>query len=712
MSISLARLPEQDGMDIEDETQRKNFHKIDPNASNGDEISLNYSLIYEIVTEDKTESDIVPLNLTIIGTNGLLENGTIEYSIPKNITDPSVLQGLSLIFFQEQIQYVQNHKIGESYKNFFSYRKEAMTNNPKDFEDNGSYTFFWIGDQNKPPQSILLYENFPFTRLNLNVPVLKDNILVSYPTWDENEAIFQQSQKALEAFYLHSFNSVFNLFEYEIRLYYDKTNAILLRAEYYYKKMNSDEIYYVDLVLRDSSIPLDLIDNGEWTGEINDEPILSHPKDMIFNDDSQDSHVIEWEIRDSINFFPSFTIYTKNQIFGPFLWDKSSQIQFNVSEFQDGKWTFLLVFEDGLGGTVFDTVQVDIRPIQPVLTSPVDLSYLSNSSSNFEIVWKVMDNSTYQTSYIINLEGISYPLKSDIWKNNDEITYDVSHLPKGTWKFKLTIDDGSSAPQVQDVVQVVVQNTTIDQLNRAPFIFHSSNLTFYEGKQFEKFLSWYPVDYNTTSTRDFSLYLNNTLLMNKISWSSQQLIQINISYLILGEYNYKINLTDKLGLYGESNLNVKILPKPDSQADSPNKNIVIISSPDLFYYHDSLQVQNISWIIFDFSRPSGEYNIVLNSSDQVKSQNTWHTGQFVYFDVSNLSIGNYFYEIQVEDEEGNIFTKTIRVWVLESHNKVKIGWMWFILTPIATIGSIIYVIFTRKKHPTVIEKSMNPIDMI
>ncbi|UYP44389.1 hypothetical protein NEF87_000674 [Candidatus Lokiarchaeum ossiferum] len=674
------------------------FQNIMLPRSNSEELSLDYSLIYNITKNGDVQHDIVPVNLSIQGTNGLLEDGSIEYSIPKNITDPSVLESLSLIFFEEQIQFIQDHSFEETYETYFSLRKEALSNDPADIAENGSYNFFWICDINTPPSSLKKYTNIPFTRLAYNIPIKEDDLLLTYPTWESDTTLFPSHQKLIEVFYLKSSQAVSGEYQYTIRLYYDKTNSILLKAESYYQKINTNEEYYVKIILRDTSLSLNLVDNGGWNGDTNDQPLLNHPEDISFDDDSQNSHVITWEIEDEINFYASYTIFTLNKQFGPFLWDNSPLIIFNVSDFADGDWNLFIIFEDGLGQVAIDSVRVLISPVPPIISTPSNIAYYSNSSSEYWAEWLILDNSTYHTHYSITLQEANLILMEGEWTNGDIIAYNVSSWPIGIWNLVILVSDGSSTPVLTDNVEIQVYNATTDQENRAPYIFASTDLEIYFESQENNFLNWYPVDYNTTSSRKGSLYLNNTLIMENIQWNSQELIEIELPYLTIGNYSFLINLDDGNGLNSTSEVQVSVLHAISDPNNPQSSNLVIISGPDLFYYDNSTTFQDITWIIIDFTRDSGSFEITLNSTNLNYSQNAWNSGEFIHFNVSDLNRGKYIFEIHVEDLYGQTHSDSINVWVLASNvNKQSKLWYLLIAIPVLSVGGVVYIYLKKKK---------------
>ena len=129
-------------------TSHINYEKTPLSSLGGDlnYIEMNYSINYEIVKNGDKNKDMIPLMLKINGTDNLYENGTISYYIGKNVTDETVLELLSNVFIGNQMEFFQNHQIEESFQTFFSYRREAMSDNLSEFLTNASYTIFWLNN--------------------------------------------------------------------------------------------------------------------------------------------------------------------------------------------------------------------------------------------------------------------------------------------------------------------------------------------------------------------------------------------------------------------------------------------------------------------------------------------------------------------------------------------------------------------------------------
>ena len=231
-------------------------------GSNLDYIEMNYSIDYEIVKNGHKIEDTIPIMLYINGTDDLYENGTISYYIGKNITDETVLQLLSNVFIDKQLTFFQNHRIDVPFQTFFSYRREAMSNNLSEFLTNASFTLFWLNASGNRAGYLKLYRNIQF--LNVIDPFLlgifDENRIIADKTWSDEKSEISKNVRILNSFYLRAnFNN-----EQIINLHYDKTWTILLRGKF--ESYDSDEDKYIlDIKLVDSNLDLDFLpDNPYW----------------------------------------------------------------------------------------------------------------------------------------------------------------------------------------------------------------------------------------------------------------------------------------------------------------------------------------------------------------------------------------------------------------------------------------------------------------
>jgi len=235
-------------------------------AINLDYIEMNYSIDYEIVKDGVKSKDSIPLKLIVNGTEDLYENGTISYYIGKNVTDETVLQLLSNVFIDTQMNFFKNHNLEESYQTFFSYRREAFSNNISGFLTNSSYTLFWINTTGNKVGYLKLYRSIPFLNVvdPFSLGIFDENRIIANKTWSDEKSEISKNVRILNSFYLRAnFNN-----EQLVNLYYDKTWTILLRGKFESYDSTEDK-YILDIKLVNSNLELDFLpDNPYWDARL------------------------------------------------------------------------------------------------------------------------------------------------------------------------------------------------------------------------------------------------------------------------------------------------------------------------------------------------------------------------------------------------------------------------------------------------------------
>ncbi len=231
-------------------------------GSNLDFIEMNYRINYEIVKNGDKSKDTIPFSLIVNGTDDFYENGTISYYIGKNITDDTVLQLLSIFFIDDHINFFKNHQIEESFQTFFSYRREAMSDNSSEFLTDASYTMFWINNTGHKAGYLKQYKNIEFFNVvdPFKLGIFDENRTISDKTWSDEKSEISKNVKILNSFYLRAnYNN-----EQIINLYFDKTWTILLRGKIENYDSSGDK-YILEIILDDTNLNLDLLpDNPYW----------------------------------------------------------------------------------------------------------------------------------------------------------------------------------------------------------------------------------------------------------------------------------------------------------------------------------------------------------------------------------------------------------------------------------------------------------------
>ncbi|MCF2139545.1 MAG: hypothetical protein K9W44_05770 [Candidatus Lokiarchaeota archaeon] len=240
---------------------------IQPSQQSNQIVSLSYNVYYEIHDETK-ESDEFLISMLINGTNLIYENGTIQYRLSKPILNPTVVNALSFIFGEEQAGFLANNENNLSLLTEFSYRRERLNdvNSNQDFTINSTYTIFWLNSSDRPTNFLHDYQQIPFFQVSgpIMFTLRKDHPDVASPKWSPDIRDLRKNNPILPTYYLTlNLNN-----QITVKLYYDMTWSLLLRAEVQYVNPNDESnTYFIRMYLESSSLPFTFSDSNPYREE-------------------------------------------------------------------------------------------------------------------------------------------------------------------------------------------------------------------------------------------------------------------------------------------------------------------------------------------------------------------------------------------------------------------------------------------------------------
>ncbi|WP_457559321.1 hypothetical protein [Candidatus Harpocratesius sp.] len=230
-------------------------------------VSLSYNVYYEINDETK-DSDEFLISMQINGTNLMYENGTIQYRLSKKILNPTVINALSFIFGEEQAGFLANNENNVSLLTQFSYRRERLNdaNSNQNFTINSTYTIFWLNSSDRPTNFLHDYQQIPFFQVSdpIMFTLRKDHPEVASPKFSPDIRDLRKNNPILPTYYLTlNLNN-----QISVKLYYDMTWSLLLRAEVQYVNPNDESnSYFIRLYLESSSLPFAFSENNPYREE-------------------------------------------------------------------------------------------------------------------------------------------------------------------------------------------------------------------------------------------------------------------------------------------------------------------------------------------------------------------------------------------------------------------------------------------------------------
>ena len=184
------------------------------------------------------------------------------------------------------------------------------------------------------------------------------------------------------------------------------------------------------------------------------DPSISHPSDAIFTLFSV-GHTVSWIVTDASVGVSSYTIYRDADPIANGSWSSGISITENIDTRTVGNYLYIIVVSDGLGGVSQDEVVVRIRNTIPSVSHPIDTSFVQFSDGN-TISWTVSDANIDTTNYIIYRDGIQ--IASGSWNPSEKVTVGIDTFSKGTYRYKVVVNDGLGGTAQDEVMVTVIEN--------------------------------------------------------------------------------------------------------------------------------------------------------------------------------------------------------------------------------------------------------------
>ncbi|MHA1419351.1 MAG: hypothetical protein ACTSVO_06515 [Candidatus Heimdallarchaeaceae archaeon] len=199
--------------------------------------------------------------------------------------------------------------------------------------------------------------------------------------------------------------------------------------------------------------------------------------------------------------------------------------------------------------------QYDLDTEDPVILASEDLNYIEGATGNF-IEWTISDEST--GFYILyRNDDVIY---ADNWIKDAFVSVNVDYLVEGIYNYTLVATDSFGNRAFSTIIVTVIAFDTTE-----PVILTTGDVTYTDGT-LENYINWTISD---ESSGTYELYRNGVLIQND-DWLNDELISVNVDYLVEGIYNYTLVATDSYGNQAISTVFVVVT--------SPN----MIASPSLY----------------------------------------------------------------------------------------------------------------------------------
>ena len=267
-------------------------------------------------------------------------------------------------------------------------------------------------------------------------------------------------------------------------------------------------------------------------------------------------------------------------------------------------------------------------PTEPIIDSPMDVSYPEFSTGNF-IIWHPYDN--YLSDWSATMDGVVWA--ADAW-NFNSIVVNIDGLSYGSHILVLTVWDVDRNP-VTDEVKVHVYD------NVAPTISHLTNTEAFVGGSGQA-LTWDVYDRHPGTYR----ILRDGVEVSSGPWVNGN-ITTSLDSLSLGIHEYDISLYDDGGNGAHDQVIVNVLEDATwPSLDSPADIIFIVGTTENY----------VTWTPDD-DHPK---NYEVRQGKAVVDSGTW-SGSRILFSLDGLSVGNYNFTLTVYDGAGHSASDSVGV---------------------------------------------------
>ena len=313
-------------------------------------------------------------------------------------------------------------------------------------------------------------------------------------------------------------------------------------------------------------------------------------------------------------------------------WDSGpwngSIIIVSIDGLDPGVHNFTIIAQDTSDNEAIDTVIVTVvDTTSPSVLEIDDIEYEAGSGG-LEIIWTAED--ACPDWYVVLKNSSEYA--SGPWITS-EIIISVSNLNLTTYNFTLIVNDTSGQIGI-DTVFVFVNDST------NPIIDEPIDIN-YEAGSTDQSIIWHPEDLYPDS---YSILRNGSELISG-PWNGSK-INISISGLDLGMYNYTLFVNDTVGNYNVDTVIVTVV-------DTTSPSITNLDDIDVEAGSGGF---SIIWVADDLNPDSF---IVLKDGSEYSS-GPWD-GSEITVNVNTLDVGIFNFTLLVNDTIGNVGIDTVLV---------------------------------------------------
>nr|MDO8110239.1 SBBP repeat-containing protein [Candidatus Sigynarchaeota archaeon] len=375
-------------------------------------------------------------------------------------------------------------------------------------------------------------------------------------------------------------------------------------------------------------------------------PEITHPDDLAVNLGNVEVMVnMLWTISDdTINGSWANTwyrIYRNGSQVAIGSWNLIKTVDLDISRNIPGFFNYTIVANDGVDGSISDTVIVHVVNQDPVLSSPPpDFSY-EYTTTGHSITWTINDSTCCYPIYEIRKNGTLLDLIAKSWDGATPITVSVDGLIPGIYNYSIWFDDGGGRSLSDSVIVTV--------FNAPPAIAHQEDITYAAGT-IGHVITWNVIDNSLLTTQ--YVVLRNGMLVNTGSWSPFFPIMVGIDCLTIGNYNFTIQAWDGCGGQSTSSLIVHVIQDTTLRLDHPDDISLMYGSTG----------NVLSWTPAGSSANNPVFTIKRNSTQIATG--IWTAGVPILITIDDLPPGHYKYTVTVWNGLGAVVEDNVTVEVI------------------------------------------------
>jgi hypothetical protein len=317
------------------------------------------------------------------------------------------------------------------------------------------------------------------------------------------------------------------------------------------------------------------------------------------------------------------------------IWASGSPISWDIDGLDVGVYNYTLIVQDTSGNILSWTTFVLVSDLDnPVFTAtPGNYSYFEEDTGNF-LSWTMFDN--YPGTYELFRNGTPIP-PSGNWNSFVSRQFNIDNLSTGKYNYTLSIYD-LWGNHNSSTVFVSVYDNIAPIFTNVP----TDTVVIIEGTS-NNILSWigedtHPGRYNIT------IGDNSTI---QPSWVSNQLVTINIDYLLYGIYNVTITIFDESNNYNNYSLIVIV-------EDHTLPNLIVEPEEGLVFIMDT-KGNYLSWTASDLNPES----YVVYIDDQVLTSKLWEDSIPILVSVDGYDASFYNFTIVIFDQGQNSVSHSV-----------------------------------------------------